>query len=123
MEIALLERIINESWDKNTCYPPLSDEWNAQNPALGQCAVTALVVQDYLGGELLYCRHNYHYWNRLPDKEEIDFTKEQFPKGTIICLDEIRLREHILNSQAANESKTPVRYFILKMRVDRRANL
>jgi hypothetical protein len=123
MEIALLERIIKKSWDKDTCYPPLAYEWNAQNPALGQCAVTALVVQDYLGGELLYCKHNHHYWNRLLDKNEIDFTKEQFPKGTIICLDEIRSREHILNSQAAEESKTPERYSLLKMRVSRRANL
>ena len=47
---------------------------------MGQCAVTALVVQDFLGGELIrafVCGES-HYWNRLPDGSELDLTADQF---------------------------------------------
>lgn len=55
-------------------------------PAIGQCAVTALVVQDYLGGEILNTIASLsdqpgitssHYFN-LIDGEEIDLTRQQF---------------------------------------------
>lgn len=48
----------------------------------GQCFVTALVVQDFFGGELLrfkdYPLERSHYWNLLPDGREIDLTSDQF---------------------------------------------
>jgi hypothetical protein len=42
--------------------------------------VTALIVQDQLGGTLLRARANgeSHYWNRLPSGEQLDLTGEQF---------------------------------------------
>jgi len=111
MELKKLEEAIAESWEIDTCYPPWQDRWSEENPALGQCAVTSLVVQDYLGGELVYCMHNHHYWNRLPSGKEIDFTRQQFPEGTQVCADSLRGREELLSGEIVE------RYEILRMRV------
>jgi hypothetical protein len=66
------------AWSRDTSYDPWG--WTASNAAWGQCAVTALVVQDRCGGQLLCGEVNglKHYWNRLPDGEEIDLTATQF---------------------------------------------
>lgn len=68
---------IRSSWAKDTSHEP--DAWSCENPARGQCAVTALVVQDYLGGELLRAVSGdiTHFWS-LVDGAEIDLTAEQF---------------------------------------------
>jgi hypothetical protein len=122
MQLESLEKAIKESWDRETCYPDCVNEWTPENPAWGQCAVTALVVQDYLGGKLLYCQHNHHYWNRLPNQEEVDFTRIQFPSGTVLCLDDIKSREYVLESEAAVKATTPQRYHQLKERVEKKLN-
>lgn len=48
----------------------------------GQCYVTALIVQDFFGGDLLrfkeYPLERSHYWNLLPDGCEVDLTSDQF---------------------------------------------
>lgn len=66
------------AWSAETSATP--DEWSAANSARGQCAVTALVVQDVLGGELMRSTvlGESHYWNRLPNGREVDLTLEQF---------------------------------------------
>lgn len=68
---------IRTSWARDTSYEP--DLWSLENPASGQCAVTALVIQDYLGGELLRASDGNvtHFWN-LVNGAEIDLTAEQF---------------------------------------------
>ena|SRR3989338_8145406 len=120
MKLEILEKIIQESWNRDTCYPKLRNEWTPENQARGQCAVTALIVQDYVGGDLLYCRHNEHYWNRLPSGEEIDLTRRQFSQETTICLDETHERDFVLNSEEAHITETSTRYQILKERVDKK---
>src|SRR3990172_8015006 len=114
MHLKSLEKLLRESWSKETCYPSCVNEWTSDNPALGQCAVTALVVQDYFGGDLLYCKHNHHYWNRLPNNREIDLTREQFPQGTTICLDGVGSRESVLHGEGSAQARTPERYELLK---------
>lgn len=55
------------------------------NPARGQCGLTALVVNDLLGGDLVMAEVSYadgtrqgvHYWNRI-GLLEVDVTREQF---------------------------------------------
>ena len=46
-----LYRRLTRAWSSET-----SSTWRRDNPACGQCSVTALVVQDVLGGELLKTR-------------------------------------------------------------------
>lgn len=50
------------------------------NPAKGQCGVTALVVNDILGGGIYktWLDEGWHFYNIL-DGERKDFTQEQFP--------------------------------------------
>jgi len=47
--------------------------------------MTALVVQDVLGGDLILAevhvdgiKVGHHYWNRLPDGSDADLTADQF---------------------------------------------
>jgi hypothetical protein len=72
-----LVQLLQSSWSADTA----CGEWSPDNPSQNQCAVTALLIQDILGGELLRCEMSdgsSHYWNRLPDGTEIDLTAEQF---------------------------------------------
>lgn len=83
-----LEAAIRASWAEDSC-DPVDLPWPPDNPARGQCGVTALVIQDHIGGELLMAtvlnpdgsHQGVHYWNRLPDGTEVDLTREQFIFG------------------------------------------
>jgi uncharacterized protein (DUF952 family) len=90
--LADIERVIRASWSRETCDPVDRDAWSPENPARGQCAVTALVVQDLCGGELLLAEVHYpdgsrqgvHYWNRLGGGVEVDLTRDQFAAGEVV---------------------------------------
>ena len=118
MDLKSLEQAIRAAWGKDTWYPPAVDLWTPEKPELGQCTVTALVVQDYFGGELLYCKKFNHYWNRLSDGTEVDLTRAQFPEGTSIVVDEVRQREDVLNGESATRKMTAQRYQLLNQRVE-----
>jgi hypothetical protein len=87
-----IEALIRSSWSDRSCDPVDLPEWSPENPARGQCAVTALVVQDLLGGELLLAevhnadgsRQGVHYWNRFADGVEVDLTRGQFTRSEVI---------------------------------------
>jgi hypothetical protein len=74
-----------------TCDPTDAPEWTPANPSRGQCAVTALVVHDLLGGQLLEAevrnpdgsQQGFHYWNRLAGVD-VDLTRDQFTSGESI---------------------------------------
>lgn len=101
---------IRSAWSAETSADP---SWTIGNPALGQCAVTALVVQDRYGGELLRVvnRGASHYFNRLPNGVEVDLTREQFV-GWEPSKPEIRTREYVLSFEP-----TRVRYDLLRARI------
>jgi hypothetical protein len=88
----MLEDAIRAAWCLWTSDPVDQPGWTRANPASGQCASTALVVQDRLGGELLIAevheadgrRQGVHYWNRLPGGAELDLTREQFRRGEVV---------------------------------------
>jgi hypothetical protein len=86
---AQLEEAIRAGWSEDTADP--DDDWTADNPSRGQCDITALVVQDLFGGELLAAhvfrdgeRIEAHMWNRLPSGIEVDLTRDQFRNGEVI---------------------------------------
>jgi hypothetical protein len=87
----LLRPILRAAWGPDTCDPHDLQDWRPDNPARGQCGVTALVVQDLLGGDLVLgevfvdqSKVGHHYWNRLPDGRDVDFTADQFHPGEVI---------------------------------------
>lgn len=89
-----IERAVRESWAADTCSPDDVERapWSAGNPAWGQCDITALVVQDLFGGDLLTAevyldgeQQGFHNWNRLPGGVEVDLTREQFRRGQTVA--------------------------------------
>ena len=108
-----LDVLLARAWCQETSADPSG--WSAENPSWGQCAVTALLVQDLLGGELLRSevRGISHYWNRLPTGEEVDLTCQQF--GSSYALSEPpepRSREYVLSFP-----ETTRRFVLLRARV------
>jgi hypothetical protein len=100
-----IDEAIRACWSTDTCDPVDLEDWSDANPARGQCAVTALVVQDILGGELLMAdvhhadgaRQGVHYWNRLADGVEVDLTRAQFTHGEVIGTAEVVPRPKDVN--------------------------
>ncbi len=115
MDKLTLKKLLLSAWSAETA----QGDWTPDCPSLNQCAVTALVVQDYFGGELLRCKMtdgDSHYWNRNPDGTEEDWTIEQFSfiEGKPLKDDYvIREREYVLSFP-----KTKMRYKLLKERVE-----
>ncbi|MFC1727381.1 hypothetical protein ACFL0Y_02555 [Patescibacteria group bacterium] len=108
-----INQALRQSWGKDTCYPPMAEKWTEGLPEYGQCAVTALVVQDLCDGLLVVCDHEHHYWIILSDGEQVDLTEKQFESGTVTCLDRIAEREVILFGEGSERAKTPQRHAIL----------
>src|SRR5688572_18663415 len=67
-------RGLRKSWSLAT-----ARQWTAENPATGQCNVTALLVHELFGGELLKTRFpaGDHFYNRIGG-QRYDFTDSQF---------------------------------------------
>jgi hypothetical protein len=110
---------LEKAWSKDTSADP--EHWSLENPAWGQCAVTALLVQDLFGGDLrrAVIKGISHYWNILSSGELVDLTIQQFgelsegrPEG------EPRTREYALSGQDVER-----RYLALKRRVFNRLDV
>lgn len=105
VNLADVERAIRASWSPATCDPVDLADWSSSNSARGQCGVTALVLQDLFGGELLMAevrhadggRQGVHYWNRFGEDLEIDLTREQFTLGEVISAPSVVSRPKDLN--------------------------
>lgn len=70
-------------WCLETAHPAYQEKWSPENPAAGQCLVTALIVQDIYGGDICSCKvgSNSHFINIIDDKI-VDLTAEQFETET-----------------------------------------
>ncbi len=72
--------LLSGIWCRKTCAPRMQDEWSEDNKTLGQCSITAFLVQDIYGGEvygILRPGGNYHCYN-VVDGHVFDLTSEQF---------------------------------------------
>ncbi|MEM9796537.1 MAG: hypothetical protein AAF919_08610 [Pseudomonadota bacterium] len=71
---AKLRAALAQAWSTETAV-----QWTADNPASGQCNVTAAIVHDLFGGDVLRTRLEgvWHYYNRL-DGHRYDLTDSQF---------------------------------------------
>ena len=67
-------------WEKETCAPRMQQDWSEENRTLGQCSITAFLVQDIFGGKVWGVPlgdGNYHCFNAAGDCV-FDLTSEQF---------------------------------------------
>lgn len=108
--VAEIVAAVRASWSAAT-----TTSWDEASPASGHCAVTALIVQDFLGGDLLRGSVDgvSHYWNLLPEGE-IDLTREQFPRFELDDVPTIRDRAYVMSFPG-----TVARYTVLADRVAR----
>lgn len=67
-------RALHKAWSLAT-----ASQWTANNPAAGQCNVTALLVHELFGGDLLKTPlpAGDHFYNRIEGRR-YDFTARQF---------------------------------------------
>ncbi len=92
VELPALAAAIRRNWSLDTCDTVDVRDWHPGNPSRGQCGVTAFVLQEILGGDLLVADVLYdsgalqgvHYWNRLPNGTEVDLTREQFAPHELV---------------------------------------
>ena len=71
---------LTEIWCAETCAPRMRENWSKENRTLGQCSITAFLVQDIFGGKvygILRPGGNYHCYNVIGDSK-FDLTSEQF---------------------------------------------
>lgn len=113
---------LRRSWAADTAFD--ASDWSAENPARGQCVVTALVVQDYLGGDLQRYEvagdfAETHYTNVLSGGAILDVTASQY-EGRKVHLTptptNLKGFSSIREKRLA-DSSTRMRYEILKARV------
>ena len=72
--------LLSSLWSAQTCAPRMRKDWNENNKTLGQCSITAFLVQDIFGGEVYGVPlgdGNYHCFNKVGDVV-FDLTSEQF---------------------------------------------
>ena len=74
LQIEKITTILVTSWSLAS-----STKWSSDNPAKGQCGVTALVVHDLFGGAIKKTKlaDGWHFYNVINGKR-LDFTHSQF---------------------------------------------
>lgn len=106
-------------WGKDTCAPRLDEKWSTENPTLGQCSITAFLVQDFFGGEVyavMTDNGNLHCYN-VVDGIMFDLTSEQFgEKASELVYDKTKPQTRDMAHHFGNGEKEG-RYLILKERL------
>ena len=72
--------LLTDIWCADTCAPRMRDRWSPDNKTLGQCSITAFLVQDMFGGKVYGVPledGNFHCFNDV-DGCVFDLTSEQF---------------------------------------------
>lgn len=88
-------------------------QWTPQCPAAGQCNVTATLIFDLFGGEILRTglHQGYHYYNRIGGKI-VDLTDSQFAEP-------IAYQNETSSRAAAMESVHEDEYGALRTRLEK----
>ena len=115
-----IEWLMKKSWSKDTCYPEVKEEWPDKDPSYGQSLVTALVINDFFGGDIARCMSSTggHYYNQI-DGKIIDLTTSQFHGESILYgHEEIIDREELLEKNDNRE-----RYLLFLNNIKNNADL
>jgi hypothetical protein len=104
--------LLSEIWCAETCAPRMRSDWSPENKTLGQCSITAFLMQDLYGGKVLGVPlgdGNYHCFNVVGNCV-FDLTSEQFGD---VKLDYTDCPEQSRDVHFAKEEKRQ-RYELLK---------
>ncbi len=124
MNLKELKKILEKSWTKETSYFP--DQWNESHKSWGQCAVSALIVNDYFNGDIVWVeallpngQKLSHYFN-LINNQNIDLTRDQFPPQTIFSkATEKRKKFSSTREFILSNKNTKKRYELLKKNISK----
>ncbi len=115
--------ILSELWCAQTCAPRMRAEWTARNKTMGQCSITAFLVQDIFGGNvygILRDGGNYHCYNVVQGCC-FDLTSEQFGEEAAQLVYKGN-PEQFREIHFAKEEKR-MRYELLKHKLQKRLNI
>ena len=104
--------LLSGIWCADTCAPRMRADWTPENKTLGQCSITAFLMQDVFGGEVRGVPledGNFHCFNAVGDCV-FDLTSEQFKD---VALDYRNRPEQFRDVHFAKEEKHG-RYLLLK---------
>ena len=104
-----LDRELHGAWSAETARPP--ESWFTGNPAKNHCSVTALIVQEHFGGDILSTKTvgGTHFYNQI-DGTRWDLTISQFAEP-------IPFDDTPASREAAMSDTTPEKYYILRERL------
>ncbi len=106
---------LSNIWCAETCAPRMRSDWTKENKTLGQCSITAFLVQDIFGGKVYGIKRpggNFHCYNVIGNAK-YDLTSEQFGEEV---LDYTNNPEQFREVHFAKEEKR-LRYESLKQRL------
>lgn len=113
---------LHHAWSAETSYA--DTDWPSDNPARGQCVVSALVVQDYFGGELVRFAvsgdfNEMHYANEL-EGVLLDTTRSQYRDAAVTFTPKpVELKGYpTVRAKRLADDETRQRYELLKSRVE-----
>ncbi len=72
--------VLSELWCRETCAPRMRSQWTPENKTMGQCSITAFLVQDIFGGKVYGIPReggSFHCYNVIGNCC-FDLTSEQF---------------------------------------------
>ena len=78
--------LLSNIWCEQSCAPRMRSEWSKENKTLGQCSITAFLVQDIFGGEVYGVPLKdgaFHCYNKIGDVR-FDLTSEQFGDEVLV---------------------------------------
>lgn len=103
---AALRDALETAWSIET-----STRWTKDVPALGQCGVTALVVNDLFGGDILKTPtpQGMHFYNRI-GTHRFDLTASQFAEP-------VRYDDQVSSRAEAMADTSPEQYEALRARL------
>ena len=112
--------LLSDVWCPETCAPRMRADWNPENPTLGQCSITAFLLQDLYGGKVYGVPlpdGNYHCFNTV-EGCTFDLTSEQFGDA---ALDYANCPEQFREVHFAKQEKH-LRYALLNQKLLERMN-
>lgn len=115
----LIKYAIRLSWGADTAYKPDTNDFINNHPSASQCAVSAVVLNDLVGGVIKKGTVNgliKHYWNCV-NGDKIDLTSAQFNSSISITNEKVVNKQELLKNKYFYN-----RYIILKSRVEKFIN-
>ena len=114
-----LFKLLLKCYCKETAYPSCQDEYDEYyDPTYGQCAITAMIVNDYFGGTIHKIKVDgggTHYFNKIDDIY-FDLTSDQF---TLYNIDiDYEPNEEVPREYCGKNKDTKTRYELLVKKME-----